>query len=218
MKKSIIFITMSLLLIGIMHTPGEAQNRHETYSTRFGIKGGVNFSNLYTKDGSHSKMLTGFNFGILSKMPITQHVAIQPEFYFTTKGAEVTYNSLFVDGTARFNLNYLEVPLLLVLNITDNFNIQVGPYGAFMISGLVKNVSNINLFNFEQNIVTADYNRFDAGIAIGAGVDIGVISLGARYNYGLTNVGRERTFLGVSYTVPDAKNGVFNFYISVSLN
>lgn len=218
MKKSIILITMSFLLIGIMHTPGEAQNRHETYSTRFGIKGGVNFSNLYTKDGSHSKMLTGFNFGILSKMPITQHVAIQPEFYFTTKGAEVTYNSLFVDGTARFNLNYLEVPLLLVLNITDNFNIQVGPYGAFMISGLVKNVSNINLFNFEQNIVTADYNRFDAGIAIGAGIDIGIISLGARYNYGLTNVGRERTFLGVSYTVPDAKNGVFNFYISVSLN
>jgi len=218
MRKPIFLITVSLLLIGIMHAPGEAQDRHGTYSPRFGIKGGVNFSNLYTKDGSHAKMLTGFNFGILSKMPITQHVAVQPELYFTTKGAEVTYNSPFVDGTARFNLNYLEVPLLLVLNLTDNVNIHVGPYGAFMISGLVKNVSNINLFNFEQNIVTADYNRFDAGITIGAGIDIGIISLGARYNYGLTNVGRERTFLGVPYTVPNAKNGVFNFYISVSLN
>ncbi|MFA5817117.1 MAG: porin family protein [Bacteroidales bacterium] len=218
MKKSIILITISLLLIFITHTPCEARKLQERNTPCFGIKGGVNFSNLYTKDASNAKMLTGFNLGMFGKLPITKHIAVQPELYFTTKGAEVAYNSLFVNGTARFHLNYVEVPLLIVVNITDNFNIQVGPYGSYMISGIVKNESNINLFNFEQNIDTHDYNRFDAGIAVGAGIDIGAISLGARYYYGLTNVGKERTFLGISYTVPDANNGVFNVYISISLN
>lgn len=218
MRNSIILFTTSLLLMFIMHSPCEAQRNRDPNTPRFGIKGGVNFSNLYTNDASKAKMLIGFNLGVFGKVPITNRIAVQPELYFTTKGAEVTYNSLFVDGTAVFHLNYMELPLLLVVNITDNFNLQAGPYGSFMISGIVKNESNINLFNFEQNIKTGDYNRFDTGFAIGAGIDIGAINLGARYYYGLTNVGHERTFQGTPYTVPDANNGVINVYISLSLN
>jgi len=218
MKKITLLIAISLLLAGTLYNPCEAQNRQETNTTRFGIKGGVNFSNLYSKDESSSKMLTGFNLGVYAKMPITSFIAIQPELYFTTKGAEVTYNNLFVDGTAGFHLNYIEFPLLLVININEHFNVHVGPYAGYLISGVVKNVSSINLFNFEQNITTSDYNRFDAGLAFGAGLDIGSFSLGARYCYGMTNVGRERTFMGTAYTVPNATNGVINIYVSISLN
>ena len=44
----------------------------------------------------------------------------------------------FVDGTAGFHLNYIEVPLMLVGNITQNFNIYAGPYAAFLINGNVR--------------------------------------------------------------------------------
>jgi len=218
MKKPIIPILSAILLAVMIGSPCLAQRNHESNGTRLGIKGGVNLSSFFTKDDSNSKMLTGFNFGVFGKMQISNQISVQPEFNFTTKGAEVVYNSLIVDGTARFRLNYVEIPLLLVINITRNFNINAGPYAAYMISGIVKNESNINLFNFEQNIETQDYNRVDAGIALGAGIDLGAISLGARYNYGLTNVGKEKTFMGISYTVPDASNGVFNFYLSLSIN
>jgi len=218
MKNSKILFTLTLLLTITLLTPGKAQYQREKNSPLIGIKGGVNFSNLYTKDAEQSKMLTGFNVGVFTKLPITPFIAVQPEFYFTTKGAEVTYNGLFVDGTAAFHLYYVEIPLLLVINITHYFNIQAGPYGSFMISGKVKNVSDINLFNFEQNIDTKDYSRFEAGLAVGAGINLGSIGLGARYCYGLTKVGEEKTYLGVTYLVPDAKNGVINLYISLSLN
>ncbi|MFA6128570.1 MAG: porin family protein [Bacteroidales bacterium] len=210
------FLTVLMLLCSM--APGKSQESRDGLSPRFGLKGGVNFSNLYTNDRSSAKMLAGFNVGVFGKIFITEHLAIQPEFYFTTKGAEVTYNSLFVDGTARYHLNYLELPLLVVINITRNFNIHLGPYASYMISGVVTNESNVNLFNFEQNIDTNDYNKFEAGLALGAGIDLGPFSLGARYNYGLTNVGKERTFLGIAYTVPDASNRVLNIYVSVSLN
>ena len=216
MKKSIITIAASFLILLALHVPVQAQVNKDL--PRLGIKGGVNFSSLYTQDSYDTKMLTGFNIGLFSKVPITGHIALQPEFYFTTKGAEVTYNNAFVDGIARFKLNYLELPLLLAINVTDNFNIHAGPYAAYLVSGKVSNESNVNAFDFEDNINSDDFNRFDAGIAVGAGVDVGSLGLGVRYNYGLSTVGKEKSFMGTTYTFPDAKNGVLNFYVALAIN
>ena len=215
MKHTIILFVISAM--SAMMTYSSVSAQETTDVAKFGIKGGINFSNLSTKEADKDKMLTGFNIGVFAKMPIAHAFAIQPELYYTTKGAQVTYNSTFVNGTAKFNLNYIEMPLLLVMNVADNFNIHFGPYVAYMINGKVTNESNATLFNFENNITTEDYNRFEAGIAAGAGFDFGAFSLGARYTYGLTKVGKQRTFLGTSYTFPDAQNGVASVYVSFSL-
>ena len=211
MKNNIVLISMVLMLFLGSYISSNAQ-------VRIGVKAGLNMSSLYTNDSENSNLITGFNMGVFSKLPILDFLAIQPEIYLTTKGASVSYNNLFVDGSARFNLTYLEVPVLCVYNITDNFNVHAGPYLAYMLNGKVTNDSDINLFDFEENIDANDYNRIDAGIALGAGVDVGAISLGLRYNLGLTKVGKEQSILGVNYTIPDATNGVLNLYVSLSLN
>jgi len=185
---------------------------------QFGVRGGLNLSNLYTSDAKSSDMIVGFNLGVFDKLPVTNFFAIQPEFSITTKGASVTYNNLFVDGTAKFNLTYLEVPVLCVVQVTNLLNIQFGPYVAYMIDGKVKNEANINLFNFEQNINVNDYNRIDAGAVLGAGLDVGSFTMGARYNLGLTKVGKTKTFLNSTFAVPDANNAVINFYLSAAFN
>lgn len=215
MKKSIILFATSFLLFLAGNQFVKAQ---ETVDSKFGIKGGVNYSGLYTEESEDTRMLAGFNIGLYGKIPVTNNFAVQPELYYTTKGAEVTYNNDFVDGTARFRLNYLELPLLFVINLTENFNVHFGPYAAYMISGKATNESNVSLFDFEDNIDVEDYNRFDAGLAAGAAIDMGGLSLGARYNYGLTKVGKEKTFMGTTYTFPDASNGVLNVYLSLSMN
>jgi len=213
MKNSIAIISISVLLC-VSYLSVNAQDNN---SMRMGIKAGVNLSNMTTKDASND-MITGFNVGLFGKLPITNFIAIQPEFYLTTKGSAVSYNSLLMNGTARFNLTYLEIPVLCVVNITENFNVHAGPYVAYMLNGKVKNESNITLFDFEENIDANDYNRIEAGIAVGAGIDIGGISVGARYNLGLTKVGKEQTILGATYTIPNATNSVLNLYVSLSLN
>jgi hypothetical protein len=50
-----------------------------------------------------------------------------------------------------------------------------------------------------------DYNRIDAGLVAGVGLDIDNITMGLRYNLGLTKVGKSQSFLGTSYTIPDSK-------------
>ena len=208
----------SMAMIFASYAPCGAQTAQSGAETQFGIKGGVNFSHLYTEDAEDSKGLAGFHAGLFAKVPLASMLAFQPEIYFTTKGSEVTYDNAFVNGIARYKLNYIEVPLLLAINITDNFNIHAGPYVAYLLSGKTTNESNVTLFDFEENLDVNDYNRIDAGLAAGAGLDFKSVSFGARYNYGLTTVGKERTFLGTTYTFPDAVNGVLTFYMAVPLN
>lgn len=220
--KHRILITATIGLLTLTQTTAFAQESNDSQGARtirLGLKGGVNLSNLYTDNADKQRTLLGFNAGLFAKLPISKLIAIQPELYFITKGAEVTYNNPFVQGAAKFRYNYLEMPILVVVNVNENFNIHAGPYAAFMLSGDVKNQNSTSLFDFEKNINTDDYNRFDVGLTAGVGIDIGAIGLGARYAYGVNKVGKESTYLGTTtYTFPDAHNGVFTFYISVSLN
>ncbi len=209
-SKKLIFASLAL---GLMSISG-IQAQEKTAS--FGFKGGLNFSNLYTDQVDDNNVLTGFNAGLYAKFPIAKGIAIQPEISYTTKGAELVYNNAFANGTAKFNVNYIEVPVLLVMNITDNFNVHVGPYAAYMVSG--KTETDSNIFSSQNQLDTNDFNKFDAGIAGGLGVDLDALNFGVRYNYGLTNVGKERNYAGTDYTFPDAKNSVLSVYVGLRLN
>ena len=212
MKNSKKLIFATLIVSSMIFTTVQAQEK----TASFGFKGGLNFSNLYTDQVDDNNVLTGFNAGLYAKFPIAKGIAIQPEISYTTKGAELVYNNAFAKGTSKFNVNYIEVPVLLVMNITDNFNVHVGPYAAYMVSG--KTETDSNIFTSENQLDTNDFNKFDAGIAGGVGVDLDALNFGVRYNYGLTNIGKERNFGGTSYTFPDAKNSVLSVYVGLRLN
>ncbi|TDE44423.1 PorT family protein [Flavobacterium rhamnosiphilum] len=206
MKNSKKLIFTSLVITFMTLTNANAQEN----VAKFGVKGGVNFSNLYTEDVDDNNMLTGFNVGFFAKLPIANNIALQPEISYTGKGAELVYNNAFVSGTAQFKLDYIEVPLLLVVNVTKNFNIHAGPYAAYMVSAKTTNKSDSGSYNFEDNIDTDDFNKFDAGLAGGVGIDLEPVSFGVRYNYGLTKIGKEDS--STSFSSPDAKNSVLSFY------
>nr|WP_315207624.1 porin family protein [uncultured Flavobacterium sp.] len=207
MKNSNKIFFASLVLSFMTFTSAQAQEKTPSY----GFKGGLNFSNFYVDNVDDSNMLTGFNAGLYAKFPITNSIAIQPEINYTTKGSEQIYDNGVVQGTSKFNINYIEVPVLLVANITDNFNVHVGPYAAYMVSGKTKNDSNFG--SSESELDTDDFNKLDAGISGGLGLDFDVVNFGVRYNYGLTKIGKDNSF-----TSSDAKNSVFNVYVGLRLN
>jgi len=211
MKNLVCIVAISLCTL--VFIPCKAQ---EMKPVQFGVIGGLNISNLYTTDAI-SNVIAGFNAGAFVRASITNTIALEPELYVSTKGASITYNSIIINGTANFNLTYLEMPLICIINITRLVNVQVGPYVSYLLDGKVKNVANINLFNFEQNINANDYNRVDAGVVVGAGLDVGAVTMGLRYNLGLTKVGKTKSLFGTSYTIPDASNAVLNFYVAVGL-
>jgi len=181
-------------------------------SPKFGIKGGLNLTNLYVNDVSNEHMKVGFNAGVYAKLPVTRGFSIQPELLYTVKGAKENYNN-FIQGTGeyRFNLNYLELPVLAVVNLAPNFNIHAGGYVAYLVSANVKNVDNNGTIQGASDLGTDNFQRWDAGLVGGAAFDIGNVTLGARYNYGLRNIGKSGNLSGD--LTQNSKNAGFSFFV-----
>lgn len=207
MKKKIL---TTLCLIGLL---GIAQAQETTISAhpnkaRFGIKGGLNFTNLYVDEVDDTNILTSFNAGVFAEFPITQGVAIVPELNFSRKGSEVENTILGETYKSKFKLSYLEIPVLLKLNIAENFSLHAGPYFAYLLDAKTDIVnesgSNVNTIDYD----TDDFDKTDFGLSAGLGFDFDNFGIGARYNYGLSDIDKNGDLNG-------AKNSAFNLYAAL---
>jgi hypothetical protein len=213
MKSKIITLAIAaLVMTGFAAKAQEQQTVAEpTLTTKVGIKGGVNFSNFYGDNISDKNMKVGFNAGLYAKVPVTRGFSIQPELLYTSLGNKSTYNN-FAQGSGeyRFNLNYIQLPVLAVINVVSNLNIHVGPYVAYLTDANIKDVSSDGTVNHVTDLKADDFYRFDYGLAGGLGFDVDNFTIGARYNYGMSEIGHNSnasTFTG------NAKNSAFNLYI-----
>ena len=164
---------------------------------KFGIKGGLNLTTLYSSDVSSNHWKAGFDAGVFAKLPVTKGFSIQPEVLYSLKGAKDTYSNFVQgDGEYRFNLGYVEVPVLAVVNLAPNFNLHLGGYAAYLVNSNIKNVDNNGEVQGATNLSTSDFNRWDFGLIGGLGFDIGNFTLGARYNYGLSEIGKSGNLTG----------------------
>lgn len=208
--KKIKFLLSFVFILTIVAFTSNAQ-------TRLGVRGGLNISNLYTNDVDDNNLLVGFHAGAYFKLAVNDNFAIEPEFLYSTKGAKLEYNNTFVNGTATFHLNYIDIPVLAVFNITENFQFHAGPYIGILTAANVTNDSDNNNFDFENELDKNDFTSTDLGVIGGLGIDVDKVNISLRYNYGLNNIGRERQFLGTTYTFPDAKNSVLQLSIGLSI-
>ncbi len=186
---------------------------------RFGVKAGVNLSQLYVSgvDVEDRRNKVGIHGGLWAKIPTGDLFAIQPELLYTNNGSRVSYqptNAIGLTGSeVRFNMNYLQLPILASLTLGP-VSIQAGPYVSYLLNA---NVKNVELDNAIDPTTIAELNensfhRVDYGLAGGIAFDIKGFQLGARYNHGL----RETSQNGLSGLLPNnAKNGVAQFFVAV---
>jgi hypothetical protein len=144
-----------------------------------GIRLGVNLANQkYDADGI--SVTPDSKLGILGGLYLTANlsdkIAIQPELHFASMGSKVD----LLGEEIKTKLSYLSVPVLFRYNITENFNLQVGPQLGFLVSAKEE-------FDGDSEDVKDAYKGIDFGAAIGLGVDFGKINGGLRYVAGLSN-------------------------------
>src|SRR5690349_11177041 len=89
---------MLALGLAIVIAPGVFAQEPQTASepaptTKFGIKGGVNLTNLYVNDVKDENMKVGFNAGVFAKVPMSRVVSLQPELLYSQKGSKITYDN-----------------------------------------------------------------------------------------------------------------------------
>ncbi|MDL2303326.1 PorT family protein [Dysgonomonas sp. OttesenSCG-928-D17] len=177
MKKlfKTIFVTITLF-IGIN---ASAQDKPVT----FGIKAGMNLSNM-TKDLKGDAKI-GFNAGVTLDFAMSPDVYLMSGLQYSLEGTK--------DGDAKMNFSYLKLPVHIgyKMPVSENvrFVLHIGPYLAYAVDGKYKLGSvSVDAFNKDlEDMFGFKYRRFDLGIGLGVGVEIGKIHLDLGYDLGFIN-------------------------------
>ncbi len=180
------------------------------------VQGGINLSNISkTASGQTEKnnLLTTFNAGILGRFDLSKTIDLESGLLLDGRGSKAeTYFTGTTDDNyvkTRFNPLYLELPLNLVVRFplekNTNFFIHGGPYAAIGIAGNSKSeskvlgitststgnikFSNDDPFTSKQDDAAYDkLKRFDFGLNVGGGLDLGKVLLKVNYAMGLTKI------------------------------
>ena len=192
-----------------------------TASSQTYVQGGVNLANI-TKSASgqtqDNNMLTTFNAGLMHRFNIASMFAIESGILLDGRGAKAdTYFSSSRDDNyykTKFNPLYLEIPLNAVVKIPIQDNMSVflnaGPYVAMGVAGKSKVDSKILgisssssekiQFNNDNPTTSAQedaaYNklkRFDFGLNLGGGVDLGALLVKVNYGMGFDKISSMQT-------------------------
>ncbi len=153
---------------------------------RFGAKAGVNINKI-TGQSYKSGFNYNYQLGGFMQFNFSNRFGLQPEVNFVQSSSEFTndasdvYNDIFRDGSQKTaKLNYLEIPLLLNINIGESKHVkfQIGPaYGAALKQTVDSLKGNGNIYK------NADWSAIG-----GFWIQLPLINLGARYKLGLSNI------------------------------
>jgi len=173
----------------------------------FGLKAGVNFSNVSNASSFTSSNESGFMVGawLGSRKKL---ISYRTEGIFSRQGYD--YKTSTDTGTVK--LDYLLFPQLLSLNIGKYLTLQAGGQVAFLLHADVDSSSGNN--GTFGNIM--DFlNRFDYGFAVGAEVyPFKGLLLGLRYNRSLNDLWESVSYSGgqINFASPNLKNNVVQVY------
>jgi len=173
---------------------------------KFGLDGGVNWSNITNLDPSLYKahFNLGFYFDFLLKentrwylhtgVLVKSTMGGQGYSPYTIGNADL--DSLFAGGKLSRKISYFNVPILARYQFKNMLYIEAGPnlglrYKAYDI--FYADVKDKNDLTYELD-VRDQYNRIDAGVMAGVGFQVlkGTgYNFGMRYYYGLTELLKE---------------------------
>ena len=217
MKK--VFRTLSLLLFGGALTLAASQVQAQE-APRVGFKGGLNLSNLYVNDVDDENARIGWHAGFYTQLFSSEAFAIQPEINYSTKGTGITYGSIGTGGVninhdQRFNLQYIDIPVLAVFKLGKAAEIHAGPYWSYLLGANIRNKDG-DPYNDFDTIDRKNFDNWDYGLVGGIGFNLGESAqLGVRYNYGLNEIAQSR---GAKALLGNAKNQVAQLYLAFNLN
>ncbi len=205
--KILQFTLLTIIVLGVNQQATAQMN------ARAGIKGGLNASNLYIDDVDDENARIGFHVGLYGQIAASEAVALQAELLFSTKGSKNHYNDGVFEQDVQYNLNYIDLPLLVVFKVGESVEFHAGGYASYLVNA---NISYDGDFaNGEDEIDRDHLKSYDLGLAGGVGVNFGAIQVGARYNYGLVELAdsdEAQAFIG------DAKNSCAQLFMAFNFN
>ena len=149
-----------LLLVIAMVAAGFTAN-----AQTFGVKAGLNFSNVTAKDSGVSISpdgATSFYLGAVVDFELSEKFHIQPEVLYSAEGFE------------DFDMSFVNIPVMAKYYVAEGFNLQAGPQVGFLV---------------DAEDGTDGFKSVNFGLGLGAAYEMeNGLFFDTRYNFGLSNL------------------------------
>ncbi len=170
---------------------------------QFGLKGGLNYSNVYNTKGEQfdANPAVGFVGGAFVMIPIGKLMGIQPEFLISQKGFSATGQILGSPYDFERTTTYLDVPIFFMLKPDGMVSFLAGPQYSYLLKK--RDVFTNALTTVEQEQEFENDNVRKNILALVGGVDINMqhLVVGARAGIDLLRNNGDGTS-----TTPEYKN------------
>lgn len=171
----------------------------QAQDTRFGLKGGLTYYKATLEVGvagfnieTESDADIGFVGGLFAEFPINDMFSIQPEVLYiqkNSKSSDDTFDFGFDDdldgGEGKSKFSYIDVPVLLKLNIPVDGNVSpfigIGPFVGYLLDAKATG-------DGVDEDLTDFMNSINYGLIFSGGVNFGNIGVELRYDMGMANI------------------------------
>lgn len=162
-----------------MAQEGETDNREKL---KFGLKAGLNFSNVYNTNTEEFRADGKFGFagGAFVSIPIGKYVGLQPEVLISQKGFKGSGTLLGSSYSFKRTTTYLDIPFQIALKPSEFITIVAGPQFSYLLRQ--KDDFNSALINTsqQQEIENDDIRKNILGFVGGFDINIKHLILGGR--------------------------------------
>jgi len=179
--KTIFFAGAMTLTVMSMQAQSHKDRKHSDANVAFGIKGGVNISNLHFQNNNNvnTDSKVSFHAGGLAHIHVSKYFAVQPEIMYSNQGYKYDESN---NTTTKARLHYINVPVLAQFMVGTGFRLETGPQLGILTAASQKS-GKISV-DIKDNLKPIDFSwAFGVGYVTpsGFGVD-------ARYNVGISNI------------------------------
>jgi hypothetical protein len=146
---------------------------------KLGAKAGANLTKV-TGSSFKDEFQTGYHVGGFAEIDLGKRFGIQPEVLWTTSKTtrDTAFSQVYQFKNRDLKLDYLAIPVLLRINVSDLLTLNVGPQ-----FGVLLNENKTALQNGNEAFKGNDFSMIG-----GATLNLKMLRIYGRYNVGLNNL------------------------------
>ncbi len=193
------FIKLSIVVLLLV-------NGTESFAQTFGIKVGLNLSNMIMKDDDETyseefKMKPGFHFGPTIEIPISELFSFESGLMLSTKGykesVKISYGGCISERNTKVYMLYIDIPLTAKVTFDVGGTKLFGTFGPYIGMGLCGKMKYIKIYEIDEEVEKIsfgsnkeedDLKALDYGLTAGIGFTLNSTQIGISYALGLANL------------------------------
>lgn len=189
MKKTSILAALLIAFTSITTAQESSNETDNREKFQFGIKAGVNYSNVYDEKGDefNADAKFGLAAGLHLNIPFGKYLGIQPGVLISQKGFQAT--GMILGGPYKFTrtTTYIDVPLLFALKPSEFFTLVAGPQYSYLIHQRDVFANATSSIAQEQEFENDNVRKNIFGVVGGLDINLKHITLGGRVNWDVQN-------------------------------